>query len=205
MFSKTAELILESMQCRPAEYYQQIYDKFGNQTKYFNDLVELFADSNSVSTEEFIQFCEVRNIEENGWLENSLYELFKNLNLFRERGVFAVFKNRETGWLAPKVYLSRTHVPKKNYLDTLPKIVEIYRGCQESEFQNNEFTQSWTLCKETACRFAKDTYSDIPKGIVVKAFVNKTDILFYDKNDGEQEIILDLDTEIQPTLVNNFD
>ncbi len=75
-------------------------------------------------------------------------------------------------------------------VDLLSEKQVIYRGLSNLEYSSKKHGQSWTLCPSIARRFAKDTYSDKPEGIVVKATVNKKDIIYYDNNNCEKEIIV---------------
>jgi hypothetical protein len=59
-----------------------------------------------------------------------------------------------------------------------------------SEFDTSNFGQSWTTNIAVARKFAFDTYSDKPRGLVAKVKLDNRKLIFYSLEDSEYEVIL---------------
>lgn len=69
--------------------------------------------------------------------------------------------------------------------------VEIYRGCDISEFNLKEFNQAWTTKQNIAFKhYSNQKWFKFENRVILKATINKNDI-FYAKNSGEYEVVVD--------------
>ncbi|TOF97028.1 hypothetical protein CGJ11_23165, partial [Vibrio parahaemolyticus] len=71
---------------------------------------------------------------------------------FAYNGLHQLYTRQENESWHPKVVL--TDVLEPNDIDTLPEEVILYRGCGHTEFDNQEFGQSWTTSEDRAKDFA---------------------------------------------------
>lgn len=85
----------------------------------------------------------------------------------------------------------RTCLPpeEREVLTALPDVVEVFRGCCESNSQG----WSWTLSDTIALKFANALPVD-EQPLVVEGLVSKIDILAYLNARNEQEVVTDPDT-----------
>ena len=90
----------------------------------------------------------------------------------------------------PSNVLNREDIGDIGDLSDLSDSFEIYRGMSHEEFISGDFGQSWSIDYEIARRFAEDTYSDKPKGIVAKTIISKHEVLHYDKNKEFEVIVI---------------
>ena len=121
---------------------------------------------------------------------NWAYEFYNNLSRYFNGGVFELFKFKQAEWGAPLVKITRDDVMASD-VHLLDNPQKIYRGLSKTEHLKKEYAQSWTLQLSEAVRFASDIYSDEVDGIVVEAMVQREHILHYDKNQSEQEVIVE--------------
>lgn len=96
------------------------------------------------------------------------------------------------GW-KPKMLIHKEIFP--NDKELLSDEVEIYRGSDLSEYNSEQYGQSWSLSEEQASLFAHDHYKEqdwfsSEQRIVMKALVPKSAIFYYKKTDSEQEVIV---------------
>ncbi|WP_105215327.1 hypothetical protein [Pseudoalteromonas sp. T1lg22] len=194
MFEKEVREKLECMRIDSERYYTDLLNKFGEQATVFNEIVKHFNTSKKVGDHsEFNNFWQSKypNISTDTELFNFSYELYNNLKRFYEGGVFELFKRKQAEWGAPEITILESDVPQhSNDKDALNDIQTIYRGLDPLEHEGKDYYQSWTTCKDKATEFAKTTYSHKPSGIVVKSSIKRKDILYYDKNDTEKEVIV---------------
>lgn len=181
---------LEKMGFTPSDYHQIISQVFSGQEHHFENLINSFFNRAQLMTDNFNSFSEQNDLEENTDLWNALYELFNNIRSFKKAGKFGVFKEREAAFGLPSNVLTENDINDKGDIDNLPEIIVIYRGMSKEEFKSGDFGQSWTTDYETARRFAEETYSDKPKGIVAKTTISKREILHYDKNKEFEVIVI---------------
>lgn len=176
------------------EYSYFLVRKFGEKATVFNSVIENFNSKDKIDGREvFMSFWTDYDDFDNNCdseLCSYTYELYNNLGRFFERGVFGLFKERQVEWGAPEVRISKVDVGPSN-IDTLCNKQEIFRGLPIKEHESRKYRQSWTLDSATANTFAKNTFNDEPKGIVVKATVNKENIIYYDQDDTEKEVIVE--------------
>lgn len=191
LFSKKSTNLLERMRIKPDEYCRDLSLKFGLNAAKFNNLIEYFdCPEKTGSTSEFINFCASFDVDLNSELGNWLYELHNNLDRFYDGGVFNLFKTKQAEWGAPRVYIRKVDVPDDSEADTLDDPQVIYRGLSLDEYEKQDYAQSWTKDISKAKYFASEVYSDEEEGIVVEAMISKGDVIYYRREDPEQEIII---------------
>lgn len=192
MFSnQTADKLIE-MRMVPSEYYNFFYDKFGKNDKIIRLVDSLISTHHDVThnpKDTFNEFCEKHEIKGDSDFYPYLYEVLNNLSVFNQDGLFALFKFRNPEWGTPRVTLNEQDITTNSDTGSLDEVVTIYRGMSIKEYETKNFSQHWTSSFEDAKRFACDTYSDEPNGIIVEAKIKKEDILYCDKNDSEKELI----------------
>jgi glycosyltransferase involved in cell wall biosynthesis len=112
---------------------------------------------------------------------------------FAVGGLLQLYERQENEVWYPKILLTEVLIP--NDISLLPDYVEIYRGCDISEFNLKEFNQAWTTKQNIASDFAFKHYSNqkwfkSENRVILKATINKNDI-FYAKKSGEYEVVVD--------------
>jgi hypothetical protein len=189
-FSKENQLSLRGMGVDPEEFSESIFDKFGDDAKTFNLIIESFKKSNidAMTTDAFNKFCESIGSRERN-ISDALYDLFNYLRLYKEGGRFALYKGRQAEWSGPKVTLQKSDI-QSLHTELLVENCKIYRGMSRAEFNSNKFGQSWTTDIDVAKRFACETYSDEPPGIVAATCLRRSNVVYYDKDDTECEVIV---------------
>lgn len=193
MFSEKSSILLKEMRISPDSYFEQLKSKFQSDAKFFCKLIEHFDSKEKIgSSDTFVCFwmdCKTGyacDSEIFGWA----YEFYNNLSRYFNGGVFELFKFKQAEWGAPIVKITRDDVIASN-VELLDNPQKIYRGLSKVEHLKNEYAQSWTLLLSEAVRFAHEIYADEVEGIVVEALVQREHILHYDKNDSEQEVIIE--------------
>lgn len=189
MFSDFTMNQLSKMGVDGFEYYKSLSDKFSADIKFFDELISSFYSAASKDKSFFLEYCEAHSIDMDSELGNYLYEMFNNLCRYNQGGVFELFKGKQAEWGAPRVNLRPEDVPNTSDIDMLSDVVTIYRGMSKLEYDERDFAQHWTTNADVAISFATDTYSDLPLGVVARAKINKQDIIHYDHNDYEKEVI----------------
>lgn len=194
MFEKKAKERLQSMRINPDSYYSYLSKKFDAEVIVFNEVLKYFDSIQKVGDHlEFNQFWEEKypNKDTETELHSFSYELYNNLKRFYEDGVYNLFKFKQAEWGAPEIVILEADVPPdSNNKSSLNYIQTIYRGLDPQEHFSKDYYQSWTTCKEKAVEFSNSTYSYKPNGIVVKTDINKEDIIYYNENDPEKEVIV---------------
>ena len=113
---------------------------------------------------------------------------------FISGGLKDLFVYQENEAWYPKIILNDILEP--NDIESLDKELTIFRGCDLSEFESNQFGQSWTTSEKVAKDFAYVHYEgqdwfDLNKRVVVKAKYNKVDVFYSDQSEfGEYEIVV---------------
>ncbi|MGL3046013.1 hypothetical protein ACSJMR_13265 [Acinetobacter pecorum] len=148
-----------------------------------------FYSKQNLTNEDFNRFSKLNNIDDE-LLNNTLFEVFNNIRNFHQGGKFEIFKYREADWGLPSNILNREDIMVNGDLSELSDSFEIYRGMSLEEFQNSDYGQSWTTDYDTARKFAEETYSDKPKGVVAKAMLTKKLVLHYEKSKEFEVIII---------------
>ncbi len=126
------------------------------------------------------------------------YNIFDNLRYafisYKSGGLYDLYKYREAESWYPQIIIRTTISP--NDIHTLNNEVQIYRGTSKEEYNSKSFSQSWTLDKQIAEKFAflhyqeQTNYQDTIR-VVLETTVKKNSIYYYKEDDDEQEIILD--------------
>ncbi|MCU4482117.1 hypothetical protein [Acinetobacter ursingii] len=122
-------------------------------------------------------------------LHNSLYELFNNIRQFNHGGKFGLYKEQAVEWGLPTIVLELADLSDRGDLDILKEGQDIYRGMSWDEYISGKFGQSWTTDIDVARKFSETTYSDRPKGIIVKTRLIKENVIHYE-NAVEYEVIM---------------
>lgn len=172
-------------------YSEKLVLEFNGETEIFNTVLEVFNSREKIGDHNtFSDFWESNSKKSTETqLFNWAYELYNNLMRFFSGGVLELYTCKQAEWGAPEVKITKDHVPSSN-IDLLEEEQVIYRGMSREEHASKNYRQSWTIDLATATRFAKDTYSDEPSGIVVTAIINRDDVVYYDKNNNEHEVIV---------------
>ncbi|MCF6440454.1 hypothetical protein L1077_13540 [Pseudoalteromonas luteoviolacea] len=177
------------------EYFKSLRNKFGGDYRVFADVLGNFdCKSKTEPTSAFRDFWQQKyaSYPIESELCNWAFELFNNLKRFYSGGVFELFKTKQVEWGAPPVRIKREDVPTNSDIEQLEEDkVTIYRGLSPDEFESKNFEQSWTIDLEIARRFAHKIYKDKIKGIVVKAVVPRSKVIYFDASDNEQEVIIE--------------
>ena len=191
IFNEISCQLLKSMRIDPKEYSNLLQDQHGEDAETFNSLVEQFSGLSleELSTNRFNNFVKEYNFLDDSLIFNQLYDLFNYLRLFREGGVFKLFKGRQAEWKGPQIRINESDVPSCDCRKLKEPII-IYRGMSNAEYASGDFGQSWSVSQQVAQRFAKETYSDANPGIVVKACINIESVLYHDPQDYEEEVIV---------------
>lgn len=190
IFSQKSQSLLSRM-CIDSESYSAILVKeFNDDAVIFNKLLEAFESSDKINNDVFKKFW-VRNTGDtfDSKICNWVYELFNNLRRFFDGGVFKLFTSKQVEWGAPEVIITKKHVEPSN-VNLLKSKQTIYRGMSQEEHSTKEYKQSWTLDYAIAKKFAYETYTGWHNRIVIETVVNKNDIIYYDKTNGEKEVII---------------
>ena len=113
---------------------------------------------------------------------------------FTSGGLKDLFVYQENEAWYPKIILNDILEP--NDIETLDEELILFRGCDISELETNQFEQSWTTSEKIARDFAYEHYEaqdwfDVNKRVVVRAKYNKVDVLYSDQSEyGEYEIVV---------------
>lgn len=123
------------------------------------------------------------------------YEIFDSLRhaftTFASGGLYDLYIYQSNESWYPKIVLSSELKP--NDISELSGHIDIYRGCNISEFDGNIYGQSWSTSKQVATEFAYQHYASQPwyekdKRCILKATIKKEDIFFSRQNHYEKEI-----------------
>ena len=192
IFSVKSSRQLESMRIEPEAFSASLVEKNGKKCAlYFDSLIDQFSgcSAQELTNECFNKFCEDYDIPEDSLIFNQLYDIFNYLRLYREGGVFGLFKGRQAEWAGPKIRITESDVPPWDS-SRLKEPMPVYRGMSKAEYESGDFGQSWSVQVETAHRFATEIYSDIDSGVVVKTIVLLESVIYFSPQDCEGEVIL---------------
>ncbi|WP_236249484.1 hypothetical protein, partial [Pseudomonas cichorii] len=94
----------------------------------------------------------------------------------------------------PQIVL--TEVLEPNDIDSLPRVLTLYRGCDGSELENRSFGQAWSTSLESAQKFAYAHYLgqdwfDENNRVVLETRYRKDHVLFSDQS-IEYEVVVDV-------------
>jgi hypothetical protein len=90
-------------------------------------------------------------------------------------------------------------VLKPNDISVLSSSIDVYRGCDISEFNSKRYGQSWSTSIEVAKKFAYQHYNSQPwykkeKRCVLKATIKKNESVFFSRqNHYEKEIAVNIE------------
>jgi hypothetical protein len=89
-------------------------------------------------------------------------------------------------------------VLKPNDISVLSSSIDVYRGCDISEFNSKRYGQSWSTSIEVAKKFAYQHYNSQPwykkeKRCVLKATIKKESVFFSRQNHYEKEIAVNIE------------
>jgi hypothetical protein len=193
VFDKAVVKKLQDMRINSDNYYKYLSTKFANDVGVFNAVISFFNTRKTVGDHvEFLIFWQsnykLKPIDTD--LFNYAYELYNNLMRFYKGGVFCLFKFKQAEWGAPEILITDLDVPNNNEKHLLENHQVIYRGLHQLEHDSKDYYQSWTINKDKAIEFANDVYHGQPNNIVVHAQVNKLDVIYYNSDDFEQEVIV---------------
>lgn len=208
IFSEYTSIFLSNEMCIDVEHFEdQLRVKFGDDSSLFETLIQmLIADEaskkleglrgetlrkeNKVFYQRFEGFMKNNTCSDSG---SALFDYaFSILNLFRSfynGGIKGLFKERQPEHDGPRV-IPTVRLCSTSDLDSLTEVTEIYRGMSVEEYNNGCLGISWSLSVNKASDFAFNVYPDKPRGCVVKASVNKADIIQFDPLDHEQEVVV---------------
>lgn len=131
--------------------------------------------------------------------DNQFYELIDSLRhaftSFASGGLFDLYVYQSNESWYPKIVLNSELKP--NDIAGLPSSIDIYRGCNISEFESNMYGQSWSTSKQVATEFAYQHYASQPwyekeKRCLFKATIKKEDIFFSRQSHYEKEIAVNV-------------
>ena len=188
------------MRVEAITYSKKLMNEFGQEAIIFNQILEIFdSKEKAKDTEAFNNFWKSHGTDEDckSKICNWAYELYNDLRHFYTGGPLELFMNKQTEWGAPEVILKENDLPPSD-IHLLQENQIVFRGMSEKEHKTKQYQQAWTPNKEIAKKFATDTYSYLKLGIVVKAVVQKVNILYYDKNNREEEVIIKLGSISDP-------
>ncbi|WP_303292368.1 hypothetical protein [Marinobacter sp. SS5-14b] len=191
IFSDASKTLLTSMCIDPFSYSKKLVIEFNEEAIIFNTVLEEFNSVEKIGDHTtFSYFWNKQSTKSTeSKIFNWAYELYNNLMRFFSGGVLELYTFKQAEWGAPEVKITKDHVPPSN-IDLLEEKHVIYRGMSREEHASKDYRQSWTIDLATAIRFARDTYSDEPSGIVVTAVIDRDDVVYYDKNNNEHEVIV---------------
>ena len=202
MFSKSTLNQLDQMSIDGIKYHQYLIDKFGADIKFFDEVISRFYLATPKDKSLFFEYCDAHSIDKGSELGDYLYEMFNNLCRYNQGGVFELFKEKQAEWGAPRVNLRPEDVPNTLGIAMLSDVVTIYRGMSKLEYDERDFAQHWTTDINEAIKYATTIYSDLPLGVVVRAEINKQDVIYYDNNDSEKEVVPNIEKIREIELVD---
>lgn len=109
-------------------------------------------------------------------------------------GLHQLYTRQENEWWYPKITLNEVLVP--NDIDSLPTKIQLYRGCDVSEYENGDYGQAWTTSVDRANDFAYTHYQGqewfkIEDRIVLQTIYARDNVLFSDQS-VEFEVVVDV-------------
>jgi len=158
-----------------------------------NDAIETLCSYIGNKTEEDVNKYCLSIMDKN---KNELYNTLDSIRMafvtFISGGLKDLFVCQENEMWYPKIILRKVLEP--NDISTLNQELIIYRGCDISEINLNQFGQSWSTSETVAKGFAFNHYSGQSwfkrdKRVIISAKCNKSDVLYSDQTEsGEYEI-----------------
>ncbi|MFT6900762.1 MAG: hypothetical protein ACJAXS_000942 [Colwellia sp.] len=201
------------------EFETYLSERFGSETECFNmllnfilqddakqklptlDVMSQYTESECLARRAFEHIRE--NLTINDDQEDYLHEIMCYFYWYYSGGLKCLFKRRQADNEGPRIYLKKRITDTEVIDSYLPLSVTAYRGMSLEELNSNIFGMSWTLCKNKAEEFAFTTYSGKPRGVVVKAQIERASILYYDPEDDEKEVVVSNGTVTGGNVVAN--
>lgn len=143
---------------------------------------------------------------ENYEILDSLRHAFKVYACGGLRDLF-IYQSNESWY--PKIVLKSELRP--NDISDLPSSIDIYRGCDNSEFNSKKYRQSWSTSIQVAEAFAYENYAsqswyEEGNRCLLRARIEKEDVFFSRQNDHEKEVVVDIKklTNVQKVKSSEF-
>lgn len=201
-----SEFMSKNLLLNIEEFEATIESKFGGNAYLFDELVNFMLHDNSRRALPLLEACQqaiefenfrsrcFEHIDSKAQLSENLIDymfvIICGFGSFCSGGLVALFKHRQAEHDWPRIYLSHPlteRVILERYLDA--EIVA-YRGMSVAEFESGFFGMSWSLSEDKAREFAVDNYPDKPRGVVVQAIIPRDEVLYFNPEDNEQEIVV---------------
>ncbi len=168
--------------------------QFYENEEYFDEQWKKFWDKNGIND------------------EKDSYYIFDNLrhafNSYKFGGLIQFYERAEKEDWYPKIVIN-SFLGKQENIDLLDNEITVYRGTSFTEYESGIFSQSWSLDKDIARKFAfvhymrQTSYSNT-KRVLLKTEINKNDIFYYNKDNNEKEVIIN-PNNIKKELVEILD
>ena len=162
---------------------------------YISSLIFATNNNNPKKTilEKFKSVTPLDEKTENYEILDSLRQIFTS---FVTGGLFDLYVYQSNESWYPKIVLKSELKP--NDIASLSDSINIYRGCNTSEFDSNIYGQSWSTSKQVATEFAYQHYASQPwyendKRCILKATIKKENIFFSRQNHYEKEIAVNIE------------
>ncbi|UOB26323.1 hypothetical protein MRY17_11660 [Pseudomonas orientalis] len=138
-------------------------------------------------------FCEITDEIVNSEAFQVLDALRHSFVCYAYNGLHQLYTRQENECWHPQIVL--TEVLEPNDIDSLPRVLTLYRGCDRSELENRSFGQAWSTSLESAQKFAYAHYLgqdwfDENNRIVLETRYRKDYVLFSDQS-IEYEVVVD--------------
>jgi hypothetical protein len=109
-------------------------------------------------------------------------------------GLHQLYTRQENECWYPKIILNEVLTP--NDIDSLPEIIQLYRGCSVNEYESGDYGQAWTTSIDRAKDFAYNHYQgqdwfNIKDRIVLDTKYSRDNVLFSDQS-IEFEVVVDV-------------
>ncbi len=130
--------------------------------------------------------------------EKDSYYIFDNLrhafNSYKFGGLIQLYERAEKEYWYPKIVIDN-FLGKAEDINSLNDEIIVYRGTSFKEYESGIFSQSWSLDKDIARKFAFEHYRrqlfySNTERILLKTKINKSDIFYYDGDNIEKEIVI---------------
>ncbi len=218
IFDNTQERFLKDKMCiNPNEFSDYMINRFGSEiAKEMNDVIHFLSkDEEAVLLSDvviektpliikpfwnrFEAFLNKLGFNEGDFFDYC-YELFNYFCAYYTGGIWELFKKRNPEWLGPRIYLTN-RICNEMDLINLPSKISAYRGMSKNEYNSSSYGMSWSLNVEEASRFALIQNGLGIDTVIVNAVIEKGDVLNYEPNDSEEEIVVANGTVTSGVLV----
>ncbi len=208
VFSNQSAKFLEDQLCIKVPAYEaNLISKIGdNKAIAFDGLVRFMIDDENstlqkdrdiitqhVEFEEFRDRC-INYLNNQINISDEVFECANEIIIYFDRlycgGLIELFKFRQAEYKGPKIYIKQRIVPDCQVNDHLPNRVVAFRGMSFKEYDSGSFGMHWSLSIAKARQFAFTTYSDQKGGVVAKAIIERDEVLYFDPQDHEKEILV---------------